>query len=121
MCADNNMLSEIGNGTLTRAFEMLGNNALNVIVFYRGKWCPACNKWVPCINNELERLVRKSNGQMLFVSAFTQDEVDKQLKVAEEWKLDFDIIGDPENVLADYLRTQKIMNVAFGSRTTYGE
>ena len=49
---------------------------------------------------------------MAFIDAFTQKEVDGKLAIKEKFGLDFEVIGDPENALADYLRANDLLNVS---------
>ncbi len=90
-------------GNLVSSSELLSNGPL-VVTFYRGVWCPYCNLDLGNLkryNSQLE----EQNATMLSISPqlpeFNQ-------KIVEQQRLNFDLLSDSENNVAD----------AFGLRWT---
>ncbi len=84
-----------------------------VLVFYRGQWCPYCNKQLQRLSDSLE-LIQAKGATVIAVSPELPENVQK---VAEKTKASFSIISDeklkimkaydveyevPENVLTRY-------------------
>ncbi|NRB59787.1 MAG: AhpC/TSA family protein [Winogradskyella sp.] len=90
-------------GNLVSSSELLSNGPL-VVTFYRGVWCPYCNLDLGNLkryNSQLE----EQNATMLSISPqlpeFNQ-------KIVEQQRLNFDLLSDSKNTIAD----------AFGLRWT---
>lgn len=63
-----------------------------VLIFYRGQWCPFCNKQLSSLNDSLQSIVSK--GAMLV--AVTPETVDNVDKTISKTKASFPIISDAD-------------------------
>lgn len=63
-----------------------------VLIFYRGQWCPFCNKQLSSLNDSLQAIVSK--GAMLV--AVTPETVDNVDKTISKTKASFPIISDSD-------------------------
>jgi peroxiredoxin len=63
-----------------------------IIVFYRGYWCPYCNKELQRLQDSLES-IKKRGAQLIAVTPETQDGIAKTL---EKTKVSYSIISDEE-------------------------
>ncbi len=63
-----------------------------VLIFYRGQWCPYCNKQLSSLNDSLQSIVSK--GAMLV--AVTPETVDNVGKTITKTKASFPIISDSD-------------------------
>ncbi len=61
-----------------------------VLIFYRGQWCPFCNKQLSSLNDSLQMIVSK--GAMLV--AVTPETIDNVGKTIGKTKASFPIISD---------------------------
>jgi peroxiredoxin len=61
-----------------------------VIVFYRGQWCPYCNKQLSKINDSLAAITAKG-ATVLAITPETEENVTKTLK---KTKASFDVLSD---------------------------
>jgi len=85
--------------------ETLAKNEYICIVFYRGKWCPFCKaqlKDVQAVVDEMKRAGVAVYGH----TAETQEQANAAQK---EWGLDFDLIGNPDLSLAQFLAKEGIV------------
>ena len=76
---------------------LLEGKEFAVLVFYRGQWCPFCrenlNEWC----SQAEAIVAQK-GVLVGISSQNHEFCQQ---TAEEWGLNFPLVGDPENVLAN--------------------
>ena len=94
---DASLLSASGNHI--RLSDVLAGSPA-VLVFYRGGWCPYCNLTLRTYQTELlPRLERLG----LKLVAISPQRPDGSLSTAEKAQLDFDVVSDPRNVLAESL------------------
>ena len=84
------------NKTLVNSGELLTKGAL-IITFYRGIWCPYCNvdlanlkKYLPQVEAAGAQMVAISPEKPVFLK-----------KISDMQKLNFDLLHDVDNVLAD--------------------
>ena len=63
-----------------------------VLIFYRGQWCPFCNKQLSSLNDSLQAIVSK--GATLV--AITPETVDNVEKTISKTKASFPIISDSD-------------------------
>jgi peroxiredoxin len=61
-----------------------------VLVFYRGQWCPYCNKQLSKINDSLVAITAKG-ATVLAITPETNDNVEKTIK---KTKASFDVLSD---------------------------
>lgn len=71
-----------------------------VLVWYRGGWCPYCNLQLQHIQKKLED-IRKAGGQVI---AITPELPDKTMSTKERHKLEFQVLSDIDNKVADKYR-----------------
>lgn len=83
-------------GTSVRLYDALGA-ALTVVLFYRGAWCPHCNRAVRRYQAELvPELLRRA----IPLVAISPQKPDGSLTMQEKNELTFTVPSDPGNVLA---------------------
>lgn len=70
-----------------------------VLVFYRGQWCPYCNKYLSRLNDSLQ-LVKEKGASVVAVSPEIQANI---LKTTEKTKATFPVLHDTGmNVMKSY-------------------
>lgn len=67
-----------------------------VIVFYRGQWCPACNRHLSALNDSL-KYIQKAGGRLIAITPETSENI--KLSV-DKSKAKFPIISDPNGYIA---------------------
>ncbi|MFW6248775.1 MAG: peroxiredoxin-like family protein [Bacteroidota bacterium] len=72
-------------------YELTKEKAV-VIVFYRGNWCPVCNKFLQRYQDSLEMIEEK--GARLI--AITPEKQEETSETGEEYKAGFSIISDSD-------------------------
>ena len=83
-------------GAPTRLYGALGA-ALAVVVFYRGAWCPHCNRALRrCQAELLPELLRRK----VPLVAINPQSPDGSLTMQEKNELTFTVLSDPGNILA---------------------
>ena len=71
-----------------------------VLVFYRGGWCPYCNRQLRRLQKEVEPELKKANGQLVAISV---DRLDESVKTQKKLSANFTVISDPKaNVVKRY-------------------
>lgn len=100
------------NGKTVRLKDLLKKGKV-VLVFYRGQWCPSCNKYLGQLNDSLQAIV----GKGATVVAITPESAAGISKTVEKTKASFPIVSDaglkimkaydvefevPENTLTRY-------------------
>ena len=68
-----------------------------VLSFYRGSWCPFCNLELNALQQQLP-VIRECGARLIAVSP---EKPDASLSHAEKLKLEFDVLSDPGNRVAD--------------------
>lgn len=68
-----------------------------VLTWYRGGWCPYCNMTLNALQDELPNF--KANGASLI--ALSPELPDKSMTTAEKNELEFEVLSDVGNVVAD--------------------
>jgi len=72
---------------------------ITILLFYRGYWCPFCNKQLSALNDSLALLQEKGAS----VVAVTPEKFESVSKTIEKTKADFTIISDTSNsILKSY-------------------
>jgi len=71
---------------------------LTVLVFYRGHWCPFCQSYLTELNGDFRSKVEAAGGHLIGITS-QSSELAEQAKT--DWGLDFDIVSDPSNALAE--------------------
>ncbi|MFZ1699768.1 MAG: peroxiredoxin-like family protein [Pyrinomonadaceae bacterium] len=67
-----------------------------VVVFYRGAWCPFCNRYLHTLQQNVDKF--KANGGNLV--AISVESADHSMAVAKKNELTFTVLSDPELVTA---------------------
>ena len=67
-----------------------------VVVFYRGAWCPFCNKYLHDLQKNLSRI--KQNGGTLV--AISVENPDRSMAIAKKNELEFTVLSDPNLTVA---------------------
>ena len=89
-------------GTEFRLKDMLKKGKV-ILVFYRGYWCPYCNKALSRLQDSLQ-LIKDKGAQLIAVSAEKPENISKTV---EQTKADYPVIHD------EGLKIMKAYDVAF--------
>lgn len=82
----------------TVTFSSVIDDAVTVVVFYRGAWCPYCNITLRAYQQDLLPALEKRGAQLVAISPQTADGTSQS---QSNGTLDFTVLSDPGNVLAD--------------------
>ncbi len=88
-------LSSVRGGTLSIR-DALAEGPV-VLSFYRGSWCPFCNLELNALQQQLPA-IRECGARLIAVSP---EKPDSSLTHAEKLNLEFDVLSDPRNRVAD--------------------
>ena len=67
-----------------------------VVVFYRGAWCPFCNKYLHTLQQNLTQ-IRANGGDLVAISV---EPADRSMAVAKKNELLFTVLSDPSLTVA---------------------
>lgn len=67
-----------------------------VIVFYRGAWCPFCNKYLHTLQGNLSQ-IKVAGGNLIAISV---ENADTSMLIAKKQELQFTVLSDPKLNLA---------------------
>ncbi len=95
-------------GKLIKSSELLKTKQL-VIIFYRGKWCPVCEKYLSNLNDSLSYIL-DNDAQVLVIGPETYENAEK---MADKTKADFILIPDTS------MQIQKAYDVMFNVTKKY--
>ena len=71
-----------------------------VLVFYRGGWCPYCNRQLRRLQKEVGPELKKVNGRLVAISV---DSLDESVKTQKKLSAAFIVISDPKaNIVKRY-------------------
>ena len=62
-----------------------------VVVFYRGAWCPFCNKYLHTLQQNLSA-IKQNGGQLVAISV---EPADRSMAIAKKNELQFTVLSDP--------------------------
>jgi peroxiredoxin len=82
----------------TTTFSAARGGAATVVVFYRGAWCPYCNITLRSYQEALAPALRERGVGLIAVSPQTPD---GSAQSTTNGSLDFRVLSDPGNVLAE--------------------
>ncbi len=85
---------------------MLANGPV-VLIFYRGQWCPYCNKYLSQLEDSLN-MIKAKGGQILAISPEMQESIEKTVS---KTKASFPVLHD------EGLKVMKAYDVAFSVDT----
>jgi peroxiredoxin len=85
-------------GTKVNSNEIIKEKEI-VVIFYRGEWCPVCNRYLQNLNDSLEFILNK-NAEVLVIGPETFENAEK---IADKTKATFTLIPDTTlKILKDY-------------------
>ncbi len=84
------------NGKKIKSSDILKNNEL-VVVFYRGQWCPYCNRHLSELQSHLEDF-KKAGVQIVAISP---EKPENSNKMVEKTNADFSILWDKDNSIME--------------------
>ena len=62
-----------------------------IVVFYRGAWCPFCNKYLHTLQQNLPA-IKQNGGQLVAISV---EPADRSMAIAKKNELQFTVLSDP--------------------------
>jgi len=83
------------NGKSVASADLLKQGNL-VIVFYRGAWCPFCNKYLNTLQRNLPE-IKVAGGNLVAISV---ENADKSMMVSKKNELSFTVLSDAKLTLA---------------------
>lgn len=84
------------NGDKFKSSEVLKEKQL-IVVFYRGQWCPYCNRHLSELQDHLEDF-KKAGAQIIAVSPEKTENINKTV---EKTKADFPVLWDKDNSIME--------------------
>jgi peroxiredoxin len=84
------------NGEKFKSSEVLRDKQL-IVVFYRGQWCPFCNRHLSELQDHLEDF-RKAGAQIVAISPEKTENINKTVK---KTKADFPVLWDKDNSIME--------------------
>ncbi len=87
-------------GESIRLYDQLQTKRV-ILVFYRGTWCPYCNLALNHYQSFLTSF-KEQGGELIAVSSQTPDE---SLSIKEKNNLDFEVLSDNGNLVAELFTT----------------
>lgn len=84
------------NGNKFKSSDILKEKQL-IVVFYRGQWCPYCNRHLSELQDHLEDF-KKAGAQIIAVSPEKTENIDKTV---EKTKADFPVLWDKDNSIME--------------------
>jgi peroxiredoxin len=86
------------NGKLINSQELLMEYQI-LLIFYRGNWCPHCNKHLSSLQEHLKEFQDKG----VFVIVVTPEKLEKTKETGDQYNNEFSIIHDTGNtIMNDY-------------------
>ncbi len=84
------------NGDQFKSSETLKDKQL-IVVFYRGQWCPFCNRHLSELQDHLEDF-KKAGAQIVAISPEKTENINKTVK---KTKADFPVLWDKDNSIME--------------------
>ncbi len=84
------------NGDKFKSSEVLKDNQL-IVVFYRGQWCPFCNRHLSELQDHLEDF-KKAGAQIVAISPEKTENINKTIK---KTKAEFPVLWDKDNSIME--------------------
>jgi peroxiredoxin len=86
------------NGKLVKSSDILSNEQL-IVVFYRGQWCPLCNKHLSHLQDHVSDF-KKAGAQLVAISPEIPVSIDKTI---EKTNADYPILHDTDaKIMKEY-------------------
>lgn len=83
-----------------------------VVVFYRGQWCPFCNKQLSALNDSLQMIVSKGAALV----AITPETQENALKTIAKTKASFSVISDEHLAIMKAYKVDFTVDIATQDR-----
>ncbi len=97
--------------------SILGSHKAVVLFFYRGQWCPYCNRYIQRMQDSLQLLVDKG----AYVIAVTPETASNIGKTIEKTHASFSILQDRNyQIMKDYQVNYTVDDVLLSKLNTYG-
>ncbi len=77
-------------GKMVSSKDLLAQGNM-VLVFYRGAWCPFCNKYLHALQQSLPQ-IKENGGTLVAVSV---EPPDRSMAIAKKNELEFTVLSDP--------------------------
>ena len=104
------------NGTLVELKDLLNKGSV-VMVFYRGQWCPYCNKQLSALTDSLS-FIEKKGGQLIAISPEMPENI---IKTITKTKASFPILYDEDlKIMNSYNVTFAVDEKTIVKYKTYG-
>ena len=88
-----------------------------VLVFYRGAWCPFCNKYLHTLQQNLPA-IKQAGGQLVAISV---EPADRSMAIAKKNELEFTVLSDPNlNVARSFHIVYQLPPETDSKYKTYG-
>ena len=91
-----NFVASDQNGNQFKSSETLKDKQL-IVVFYRGQWCPFCNRHLSELQDHLEDF-KKAGAQIVAISPEKTENINKTV---EKTKADFPVLWDKDNAIME--------------------
>jgi peroxiredoxin len=91
-----NFVASDQNGNQFKSSETLKDKQL-IVVFYRGQWCPFCNRHLSELQDHLEDF-KKAGAQIVAISPEKPENINKTV---EKTKADFPVLWDKDNAIME--------------------
>ncbi|MEO5569640.1 MAG: peroxiredoxin-like family protein [Bacteroidia bacterium] len=95
------------NGNSIDLYKLLQNGEV-VLMFYRGEWCPYCNKEMSELQDSLHYITEKG-AYVIAITPETNNNINKTIK---KTKASFSIIHDEGNKIMDLYKTSFVLDSA---------
>ncbi|MCZ4696073.1 peroxiredoxin-like family protein [Ancylomarina euxinus] len=98
------------NGSKFNSADILKEKQL-IVVFYRGQWCPYCNRHLSELQNHLEDF-REAGAQIVAISPEQTENINKTV---EKTKAEFPVLWDKDNTImkafgVDFILPETLQN-----------
>ncbi len=103
-------------GNTIKLNEILKSQTV-VLIFYRGEWCPYCNKQLKLLEDSLS-LISAKGAKVIAISPEKQENISKTL---EKTKASFDIVSDENSKIMEAYKVGFILDTVTTKKyKTYG-
>ena len=90
-------MTDTSNLTTASIVETFSEYPLNVLVFYRGDWCPFCQSYLRELNGEFRSQVEAAGGRIIAITSQSAEAADQTRR---DWGLGYGVVSDPTTALA---------------------
>ncbi|MBC6111512.1 peroxiredoxin family protein [Pedobacter fastidiosus] len=112
-----NFIAKDSEGKLINLKQLLKGNKSVVLFFYRGQWCPYCNKHIKNLQDSLQSL----NAKGAYIVGVTPESDESISKTKEKTKASFSLVSDNGYKIMKAYKVDYIMEESLASKyKTYG-